>query len=477
MARVVVKGGGLAGSATAVLLAKDGHDVVVLERDPAPPPADAESAWNDWRRVGVGQFRQAYGIQPRLTRLLEAELPEVNRHLERLGALRLPWRSQLEPHFPERAQLMTQPDYLALTARRPTMELAFASTVAEQPGVELRRGVGVAEFVLGAPAVSNIPHIAGVRTEAGDVLLADLVIDASGRATSLPVRLASLGCRPPLETQLDNSSIYYSRFYQSPTGEHPEFGGGPLFLNGQGIGLFLIPADNGTWCLSVWGLAEDKVLRPLRDPDRFDAVVSHFPEREEWLRDGVPISDVMPCVSGGDLNRSFVIDDVPVATGVLAVGDTHAFTEPRMGRGTLFSVMQSCALRDAVRDHLDAGPVQMAQGWEHRFETVMRPYLNATNGAGKTFAREARSYLGDGVPAFDATNRGAVLNRAFEQAAQVDLTVGCWLLDLAGAEVLPQELLTQPGAVDRILEYGDHEPASERPGPSRAQLLDIVTAA
>ncbi|MFC8664163.1 NAD(P)-binding protein [Streptomyces sp. NPDC057199] len=44
MARIVVLGAALGGLQTALLLAQDGHQVTVLERDPQPPPSDAEPA-------------------------------------------------------------------------------------------------------------------------------------------------------------------------------------------------------------------------------------------------------------------------------------------------------------------------------------------------------------------------------------------------------------------------------------------------
>ena len=44
MARIVVIGGGLIGLATATMVAKLGHDVAILERDPAPPPDTPQQA-------------------------------------------------------------------------------------------------------------------------------------------------------------------------------------------------------------------------------------------------------------------------------------------------------------------------------------------------------------------------------------------------------------------------------------------------
>ena len=52
MAKAVVIGGGFAGSATALLLAKRGLEVVVLDRDGAAPDA-TDSAWTDWERPGT----------------------------------------------------------------------------------------------------------------------------------------------------------------------------------------------------------------------------------------------------------------------------------------------------------------------------------------------------------------------------------------------------------------------------------------
>src|SRR5205814_7661239 len=41
VAEILVLGGGVCGLGTALMLAHDGHEVTVLERDPQPPPASA----------------------------------------------------------------------------------------------------------------------------------------------------------------------------------------------------------------------------------------------------------------------------------------------------------------------------------------------------------------------------------------------------------------------------------------------------
>src|SRR6266851_7319277 len=86
--RVIVAGGGPIGLATAILLAEDGREVIVLEKDPEAAPATAEEAWTKWRRHGVAQFRSAHAMHARFRHVLDAELPCVRDRIEALGATR-----------------------------------------------------------------------------------------------------------------------------------------------------------------------------------------------------------------------------------------------------------------------------------------------------------------------------------------------------------------------------------------------------
>ena len=87
MARVVIVGAGVVGLGTAMLLAGDGHRVIVLERDPAPPPAEPAEAWKRWQRPGVNQFRLPHAFLAGFRSVLDAELPEVSKALQAAGAL------------------------------------------------------------------------------------------------------------------------------------------------------------------------------------------------------------------------------------------------------------------------------------------------------------------------------------------------------------------------------------------------------
>jgi glycine/D-amino acid oxidase-like deaminating enzyme len=87
VADIVVLGGGPSGLATAILLAQQGLNVVVLDRDQAPP-ADPEEAWENWQRRSVGQFRLVHYVQPGGRALMEQHLPAVFTEMEAVGAIR-----------------------------------------------------------------------------------------------------------------------------------------------------------------------------------------------------------------------------------------------------------------------------------------------------------------------------------------------------------------------------------------------------
>src|SRR5690348_8584354 len=131
VAEILVLGAGLTGLSTAMLLARDGHQVTVLERDAAEPP-EAGQAWETWERRGVNQFRLPHVMLPRWRELMERELPEVLDEVLGAGGPRL----NLLAMLPEarRGPLRAGDErFETVTARRPVLEAAMAAVAGRVP--------------------------------------------------------------------------------------------------------------------------------------------------------------------------------------------------------------------------------------------------------------------------------------------------------------------------------------------------------
>ena len=259
--------------------------------------------------------------------------------------------STCSAHIPGASPRPDDDRFTSITARRSTIEWALASTLATEPGVEVRRGVTVDGLVTGPSPLDGVPHVVGVRLAGGEEVRGDLVLDATGRRSPTAEWLAAIGARAPLERSEDVGFTYTGRFWRSDDGSVPEARAPGLSACGS-ISLLTIPSDNGTWSTTIYTASDDAALRKVRDPATFERVWRAFPDHAHWL-DGEPLGDVSTMSGVVDRTRRFVVDGTPVATGILTVADAHSCTNPSIGRGITIGLRHIVVARDAVRGHLD----------------------------------------------------------------------------------------------------------------------------
>ncbi len=344
MSRIIVLGAGVCGSAAALLLRRDGHEVTVLERDPQPAPASVDDAWANWARDGVTQFHQPHYLQSRGRIILDQELPDIVPALEAAGGIRFDLLSVMPPTIADRAPREGDERFKTVTARRPVLERTLR--LAAEAEVEIRRGVAVRGLVV--TRYDSTPHVAGVRTDAGKELYADLVVDAMGRRSQLPRWLEQAGAGHVQEEAEDSGFIYYTRYFRARNGGLPQFMAAPVTHIGT-FSLLTLPADNHTWSVTVFADTGERLFKRLRDREVWTALVAACPRHAHWL-DGDPITDVLPMGGIVDRYRRFRVGDRPVATGIAAVGDACACTNPSNGRGMSLGLMHVQRLRDVIRE-------------------------------------------------------------------------------------------------------------------------------
>jgi 2-polyprenyl-6-methoxyphenol hydroxylase-like FAD-dependent oxidoreductase len=461
--QTIVLGAGPCGLAAAMMLARDGHRVTVLERDAAPVPEDPAAAWDGWARAGVAQFRQAHFIHPRGRQVLAAELPDVLAALEGAGALRLDPVKRLPAAITDREPRPGDERLVTTTARRATLEQVFARAAEEEPGVDVQRGVAVSG--LESRRAGGRLRVTGVRDESGRLLPADLVIDAMGRRSALPTLLAAAGGDPVHEESEDSGFLYYTRYFHVGESGFP-VARAPVNSHIGSFALLTLPADAGVWSVTVYAASGDRPLKRLRDLATWTALVRACPLHVHWL-DGEPMTDVMPMGGLVDRYRRYT-----GTAGVVSLGDAWACTNPSLGRGISLGLAHAALLRGVVGDHDD--PAGLVDAFDEATERELTPWYRATVAFDRGRLAEIDAIRSGAEPQAPAPDDiAARVRAALPLAMSRDADVFRAGLEIASCLALPQEVFARPGLAQRVLEAAGGETAT-LPGPDRAEVLELV---
>jgi flavin-dependent dehydrogenase len=324
--RTAIIGAGPTGLYLSIALARRGHSVTVLDRDPGPPAGEPVTGW---ARKGVMQFHHPHGFRQQVLEAILEDMPEVWDALHRAGA-----ETVLRP---DGADIV-----VGFNCRRSLFEKVLREAAVAEPGVE---------FVLAHAdeVVNSGGRAAGVR--AGSIPVpAGLVIDASGRAGQI-----GRGLRAPAENH-DCGLAYISRQYELLPGAEDGPVNSPIgmVLACEGYLAIVFKQDNRTFSVLVARPAGDRDLARMRHPAVFEAGLRAIPALAAWTDPGRarPLTPVLP---GGRLyNRyqgQFAADGSVPIPGLVFAGDSVCTTNPTSGRGVSTSLLQARQLARLVTEH------------------------------------------------------------------------------------------------------------------------------
>ncbi len=324
--QTAIVGAGPAGLFTAIALARRGHRVTIVDRDPGPAPDGS------WERRGVMQFHHPHGLRQQVVEALSAEMPDVRGRLLAAGA---------EPAvLPARDGTPERP--VGLHCRRATFERTLRDAAVAEPGVTLR--AGHADGVL-----SDGARVTGLRVD-GAAVAFDLVVNASGRAGRLAGDLRAPGIGG------DCGLSYVSRQYAL----RPGAGNGPMnapvglvrTLDGYLIAVFL--QDDRTFATLIARPSADRRFTGLRHAEVFEAAARVIPGLADWISAdrATPITPVLP---GARLHNTYrgqadARGRIPLP-GLVHLGDAVCTTNPTAGRGIALALRQARRLVQSLAAH------------------------------------------------------------------------------------------------------------------------------
>lgn len=459
MGRIVVCGAGVGGLMTAMMLAAEGYDVTVVERDPAPPP-EPSRAWDDWERRGVGQFRLPHFLLPAFREVMDAELPDVIPALVAGGASRFNlFGGMADTMDPDR-------EYDVVTARRPLIEAVLAKAAAGTPAVEIRRGVAVAGVVT---VGTGTPRVTGVFTDADEVVPADLVVDCGGRRSPMVRWLTEAGARPATVEEEDSGFVYYGRHVRAPEGVHL---GGPGMVTNGSVALLVLPADDEVSGVGIIASSDDADLRVLRHEGPWTAAMALLPGGQPIL-DSDFVSPLVSMAAIEDRWRRFVVDGDPVATGVVSVGDAWAATNPTLGRGISLAARHARALRDVVRE-CGVDPDAVTRRFDEVTQEEFTPWYRSTVWHDRHRLRDLRTAREvDGGASAAVEDEEWTNFLRFQDGCRRDLPVLLpRMLRSIRLVERPEETIADPAVLARMDEIGAKVVPGE--GPTRRELLAAI---
>lgn len=453
--RVAVVGAGIAGLGTAMALARDGREIVVIDRDP-PAPENVEVAFDTWERKGVTQLRHSHVFLGKLVSLIRDRHPRLHKMLRETGAREFDFEAGLPPAL--RSEYSTDPadrDLSFLFSRRTTLEHTMRAYVLSLPGVRFITEAGVRTLTL--DKTGPIPKVTGLTIEREgaepEEFKADLIIDASGRTTVLVDWLREHGVTIDEESK-PAGILYFTRHYRLlPGQEEPPRdlipGAGDLGYIKYGVFI----GDNRHFSITICvPEIETKLRLAAIDPDTFDRICRQMPGAARWI-EPTRAESVTKVFGMGNLHnvwRHFVKDGAPVVFNYFAVGDSALRTNPLYGRGCSSAVIQAHALADVLEQTAD--PTARVVAFNQRTRTSLRPFWDVIVKQDLGAIRRAKNEQTPGYkPRFKARLIKSFAEDAVGPASRGSLAVHRAIMKGFHMFSTPAAWLRQPSIVLRVL--------------------------
>lgn len=324
----VVVGGSIAGLITAAVLTKHFKKVTLIDGDTLGSNLEARKA--------TPQGHHVHGLLSSGWEAVKEIFPGIDKELMDQGAHWVHFGNEFRwHHFGKVKAQFDEPMYGPFMSRA-CLEAALYKRVSSFENLEVMQQCKVAK-IFGAA-----DNIEGIKTDKGDEILADLLIDASGRRSNTAKGLEELGVKPIRKKTLAAGLRYCSfRFIPSPDFEHTWKA---LFVTPKPPvtkAAAIFPIADGQWLVTVSGRENDVMPTNLQEFIEYTEQL-HTPEVREALEGAKAVSTLKHFRYKE--SRHFCYEEADMPKNLVVLGDAYCSFNPIFGQGMTVCALEAKAL-------------------------------------------------------------------------------------------------------------------------------------
>jgi len=369
----IVIGGSMAGLLSARVLADHFAQVTLIERDSLPDNAEP--------RKGVPQGRQGHGLLARGESIISRYFPGLVAELLEAGSVPVDMGADTRWHHMGQWKTRMHSGIVGYAQTRPLLEQKVRARVAALPNVRILDQTDVTRL----EASADGKHITGVTiqhrlgTHAEERLVAQLVVDASGRGSRTPRWLEGLGYPKVEETIVEMGVGYTSRIYRPSagfTGDWKLLMVFPTPPKDTRAGI-IMPLEGNRWIVTLSGWHGD---HPPTDDEGFLAFTRSLavPDLYNAIKDAEPLEPAYSHKIPSNQRRRYEkMEHFP--DGLVVLGDALCSFNPIYAQGMTTAALDVQTLDAALRKQVPGDITGLADRFRKQVAKVIdTPWQMAT---------------------------------------------------------------------------------------------------